>query len=757
MRRKREAHARPASQPHETAADRFVRYDDLLLAAVTCLLVVTPLVPSEATVHEGTAAPLNLLWLLALFAWAALLALRPNPQVKFGWTGACAAAFVGWHTLSGIVAIYSANGRQAFNMTWQMLSYAIAAFLLRQLLRTPAHCRALIVVMIAVASLEAVQGYYEYFISKPAVIAEFHKNPEQTYQELGTVTQSQREHLRWRIENTEPMATFALTNSLAGLLAPWLIALVGIIVTLLESRANWRLLGGALLFVAVIGGCLLLTKSRTAILATGAGIVLLGLYGRSTGWRIGWRIPLAATLVAVVIGLAVVAVGGLDIQVLSEAPTSVLYRLQYWRSTAAIIAEHPFFGCGPGQFQEAYATYKLPEASETPRDPHNFLLEIWSTAGTPTILALLAMAIAFACQLAAAKPVADHPETEANQRSRRWLYLGALVGVVLAYPLGLVVGFPPELVTLFGQTKVPGIWLWGLPAAGLCIWLLEDWVRQGNMPTALPVIALLGLLINLLAAGATSFPGVFMTAWVLVPLALANAQAPVWTWSPSRTACLGFLGGTVMLALLCMRTEVSPVLGASNRLAVAEQLIAIGHVEPARRELTLAATDDPWSPKPQHLLANLALNVWVETQSADDWDRFITAADAYRDLAPCHHATYTQRGHWLLLAWRRGGDPRHLDEAIDAYQQAALWYPGRALERAQLAWALHLAGREDDAATAANEAQRLDDLTPHRELKLSQQTVYDPKTGPDDSSQPSLNAEQVVRQLRSSTSSESPP
>src|SRR4030095_1138932 len=116
----------------------------------------------------------------------------------------------------------------------------------------------------------------------------------------------------------------------------------------------------------------------------------------------GWRLPLVATLTAVVVGLGVVASGGLDIQVLSEAPTSVLYRLQYWRSTAAMIADYPVFGCGPGQFQEAYSVYKLPEASEPPRDPHNFLLEIWSTAGTPALAALLAIAAALAYQLSRA-------------------------------------------------------------------------------------------------------------------------------------------------------------------------------------------------------------------------------------------------------------------------------------------------------------------------------------------------------------------
>ncbi len=757
MRRKREAPAghvpaKSAGRHGQPASDRFALVDQVLAATVTMLVVATPLIPSEATVHEGTAAPLNFLWTVVLFAWAAALVLRPDPQIKFGWTGIAAAALIGWHTLSGMVAVHSANGRQALNMTWQMLCYGVAAFLLRQLLRTPVQCRAIVAVMIAIASLEAAQGSYEYFLSKPAALAAFRANPEKAFRELNLVTPTQQEHFRWRVESKEPMATFALANSLAGLLAPWLIFLLGIVITFLEGRAPWRAVIGPLVIAAILGGCLLLTKSRTAVLAAGVGIVLLTVYGRSSGWRIGWRLPLAVVLAAVVIGLGVVAVGGLDVQVLSEAPTSVLYRLQYWRSTAAMIADAPLLGCGPGQFQETYATYKLPEASETPRDPHNFLLEIWSTAGTPALVAMLAMAVAVAYQLSQAPSATAAPpaarESANGPSSRLWFYGGAIAGIVLAWPLGIIVGFPPELVPIGGNLSIPGIWLIGLPTALLCLWLLDSWVAAGKLPIALPVLSLFVLLVNLLAAGATSFPGVFLTVWLLATVALANANAPAWNWTPSRAGSLGLLAATALLAWLCMQTEFSPVLAAPNRIAAAEKLLASGRFDRASEQLLAAASEDPWSPEPQRLLAISALQQWLASKSRDDWQRFQQATAAYQRLAPRHHAVYTERGHWLLEAWRTTGNAALLDDAIEAYRQAVLWYPGRALERAQLAWALHLAGRADQARAAADEAKRLDDRTPHRELKLSRQMVYDPLPGSSRDLALTRNAEQALEQIR---------
>jgi hypothetical protein len=80
--------------------------------------------------------------------------------------------------------------------------------------------------------------------------------------------------------------------------------------------------------ILVIDACLVLTKSRSAYLAAAAGLVLLAMYGRRRGWRLDWRIPAAVVGVGLVNGLAAVYFGGLDAEVLTEAPKSVLYRLE---------------------------------------------------------------------------------------------------------------------------------------------------------------------------------------------------------------------------------------------------------------------------------------------------------------------------------------------------------------------------------------------------------------------------------------------
>ena len=97
----------------------------------------------------------------------------------------------------------------------------------------------------------------------------------------------------------------------------------------------------------------------------------------------------AAVLVGLLITAAMIACfarPGLD-----KAATSLGYRVQYWQATLRMIAERPWLGCGPGNFQDVYTQYKLPEASEEVADPHDFILEVWATAGTPALLALMAV------------------------------------------------------------------------------------------------------------------------------------------------------------------------------------------------------------------------------------------------------------------------------------------------------------------------------------------------------------------------------
>jgi O-antigen ligase len=777
-------HRRESRKQQHAGRDGQIRWPAMLRAIVLCggvaLLVLTAMLPSESAISHGTYAPLAAGWCLLLILWAASICCEEKPTIRLGWTEIAGVALVGWHSLAALACLGQTNGRHALNAHWLLLGYALTAFLLRQTVRTARESRGIIAAMLWLATLLASFGLYQYFYSSPLQRREYERDPQKYLAEnqISTdVNSPEAQHFRNRVFSVEPLATFGLTNSLAGVLAPWLLAALAIAYANAWSRPLWPAVSALAVAALILAACLILTKSRTAYLAVFAGVLLLLLFGgSSTRWRLNWKIPAALAGVAVILGLAAVFFGGLDAEVLSEAPKSVLYRLEYWRATARIIAQFPLFGCGPGNFQEAFAAYKLPEASEMPADPHNFLLEIWATAGTPAVILLVALLFAFAADIAAAQPASSsEPEPDELEAvaAPEWLVLaGTLIGLLLASPIAAAVTFP--LAPVSDKFPLPVLWLLGAPLLAASWWLLLGWMRSGDLPLSAVVIPQIVLLINFLAAGAIVFPAVISTLLVLLPIAIQLAAIPINTSaphpsprrsfsipgqiSPPRALALVVLLGAVVMAANCLYTDFYPVLNGRQALDEALYRLQVQDFRNAPAKVVAAAEADSLSPEPRQLLADLLFGRWEASQSDQDWQAFVEAADSFRRSNPRHHVAWFTRGNWFLTAWKKSHRHENLTEAIQAYREASLRYPNHALYHAQLAWTLHLAGDDAAAQAEAEKAHQLDQKMPHQELKLAKLHVTDP----DFSQKPTRplrneSAEQTVERLRNSSATGTPP
>jgi tetratricopeptide (TPR) repeat protein len=717
------------------------RLHPLLLPVAVALLIATHLIPSEAVAREGTHAVLCMAWCALLLAWGTVTAFLPDPRLRFSWPDAALLVLIGLHTLSGIIPHEGAVTRNALNVTWLWISYGIVTILLRQLLTTAVQVRALLAVMVALAVCLAAHAYYQYFVSMPRMQDEFHANPEKVLREQRIPLDSDspvRQHFIDRLEAREPLATFALTNSLAGFLAPWFVLAAGLALMVWQTREQRplsmtvRLVIVALAVAAFCFGCLLLTKSRTALLAVLLGGILVALFGRVGGWRLDWRIPAAVGVVLVLLGLGAVGVGGLDAKVLSEAPKSLLYRLEYWRSTAAMIGDFPLFGCGPGNFQDYYTRYKLPQASEIIADPHNVFLEVWATAGTLALLALLAWMAALV--LAAGRPPAGDQhkspfkanEQAAGSEARR-VYVGAAVGIALGFGLAFLTVYPLWTTANGGHI---GILLIGLPLAGVILWLLQPWVLAGPLAAPLPAISMVTLLVNLLAAGAASFPGVISSALVLAACSMAAAKGREGGWSLSRAYLPALIVAPLAIGMACFWSEYSPVLRHQVQMHEAELLLEPARLRPVLVEKAIAALEaaaqaDPASSQSWEELARLHFQQWL-AGNRDARQKFVEAADEWQRRRPASHRQYAQRGAWFLQAYRHAGRPEDLQAAQQAYEEAVERYPASALNHAQLAWVHHLAGNAEQAQQEAALAIELDARNPHAEFKLRRNRLVDP-------------------------------
>ena len=366
-----------------------------LLATAVALTVARPLLPSEGTITSGDGLIFDLVPLALAAIWMVRVIGRRGGTARYGAVDAAVVVLVAWHGLSALAAMRTGAPRPAVNAAWQWVALATMFFLIRQLINSAREIRAVAAVMISLAVAMSAYGFHQFFYSIPRDQARFAADPEGALQEAGVVAPPDsraRELFEQRINSSEPMATFALANSLAGFLAAWLTVSLGICAAECAMRARnlWLWLPAAACALLILG-CLILTKSRAAFIATAVGSVALAAWTLMRGGRATRRILIIAGAAVVLIIVAAIGAGILDREVLSEAGKSLGYRLQYWQATAAMIREHPWLGCGPGQFQSYYTRYRLPEASETVADPHNFLLEVWATAGTPAAIALIAV------------------------------------------------------------------------------------------------------------------------------------------------------------------------------------------------------------------------------------------------------------------------------------------------------------------------------------------------------------------------------
>ncbi len=718
-----------------------------LLGAVISLFVARVLFPSESAAAEGDGQVVVMLWGLLAIVWAVGAVGQQGFRIRFGWTDAAVWALIGWHTLAALVAVRHGAPRPALNMLWEWIALGLAFFLVRQLFTGPREIRAAVAVMIALAVALSTCGLYQYFYELPATRAMYEADPDGMLRDAGlsfAEGSPARQLYEDRLASLEPFATFALTNSLAAYLATWLVVAVGIgvvgfsvrngsddsqgisavgtpgVLARLLDRPIWMNLLGLACLVIPIAGCLLLTKSRAGYLATMVGLGLLAVVWwlrRQTRGGIGWKHILVIALVAILLGAGVwgaAAVGGMDVEVLSEASKSLGYRVQYWQSTARMIADHPWLGCGPGQFQHVYTFYKLPEASEEIADPHNFVLEIWATAGTPAVVGMLVVLAAFVwslCRVSATPSNpgvegaagGEDPSEEASADDAPGFVLGGgMAGLVLSVPIAMA------SLAISGEVAVKV----GMVPAMITVVILAPWVWAGRMPKGLPMVGVGVLLTCLLFSGGIGRPGVSGSLWLLLALGLNTACC-----SParvlSRRSSIAIFVGAVILEICCYATSYRPVLGCRSAMLAAE-------VDPARAQshLEKACSADPLWARPNSTMAAHIYHRWRVDKTADGFDALKECFESAVRSAPRSASTWHHFGDLFQAMGQQTGKREQFDQALEAYRQAVGLYPTNCRYRADLARILDRTGNISGSRREADEALRLDRLTPHLDKKL---------------------------------------
>lgn len=713
------------------------------------LLMTLWWIPPEAAA-EGDTSWRSIAWLLIAVIWSIYLSAARDTQQSscHGWSliDGAIALVIGGQVLGGLqVLLTVGQKRTAANLLVEWLGLAAAWWVLRGISRDLAFRYSISRMMWAAAIAAAGLGLWQHSVALPAMARDYGPRIAEARSALKTGTQSSvlRELAAAGVPTSEPGLTlfeqrllasrepfgmFGLANTLAGLLAS---AIVWLLCSAFHARLPLRSRGGGVVLagLAVMGWCLILTKSRTALLGLIVGLACWGLsklIQRGT-WRLTTRQTLGLTGLAVLVAglpIGLVAAGVWDWQVLEEAPKSLVYRWQYWVGSARLIGEHPWLGVGLGQFRHHYLRVKLPAASEEIADPHNLWCDAWVNGGSLSVFGLL---LGLYCLLKGFartewKPTEENaivPQEKSGIPSNKSVAIAVVGGSLLATPLLLLAqaafgGWDDRLLAASFVIAGVAALLMGQPQGD----------RTSTASNRSAGFALIPLLVHLHGAGGFEMPGVLLWVEMLLTFSIA-ASTPARTadvahppaafrWPRLRTLGLAVLTVAIIAGLWWPGVRGRSLLEQARRLTFRNPAAAI----PVLKQATAA---DPWNPEPWNQLAQLsrqsvdavrgtAPNKKSALEQIDQVEQYWQAAQS-RD--PWNPQGWEHRAETAELRFTVSGQPDDLAQAVTHWSQAVAGYPTNSLYLANLATAAEQQGDIDLAVSAAKRALEQDDLNQH--------------------------------------------
>lgn len=668
-----------------------------------------------------------------------------------------------------VVVLGVGNSRAAINLAWEWVGSGVLIWLLRQELRATRAVLPLCLGLSLTAGVLAGYGLWQHYVWYDEMSRDYdrltteHDRLSQSPSDLRRlqsvraemsrqgipIEPAARQSLEQRLKaSREPFGLFALANTFAGLLAVMLLIVAG---TIPAGTKHWGWIAAALVAL-VIGYCLVLTKSRTAWVGLFAGIgwwvfrIVAALWRRGDSPK-----PQRSALVrwiaggAIVLGIAVViavASGGLDKAVLSEAPKSVRYRLEYWQGTWGTICEHFWLGTGPGNFRDYYLAHKLPESSEEIADPHNFILDVWANAGTFGLIGLMACVglmvrdvfkrcdgVGSLFQSGLDSPKHSMSNDSRSEKDSRPLLSADVWGVGLAFPLSAV---GMELMGHGTDERLwwlGGIW-WGMWLIGVLVTQRTSAERSAESGCKQAVAvrwsleaANVALLVHLLGAGGIAMPAITQLLWLVWALRVACAESSVTAReekSPSESACGGVKAGRLPagvsalvaggLFVLCWWTATMPEILCRTSLQIGDAEWGRGQVAAASKRYLDASRADPSAIEPLERLAEVSFQRWQATHAEHDFEESVQRRQAVITRLPFASRPFRRLGQVWMARFERSRDVSDATRGVEAYSAAVERYPHHAELLSESATASAQAGLIEQARETARRAIRQDDL-----------------------------------------------
>ncbi len=703
----------------------------IILVVCTGLFLGRMLLPAESS-HQGDTILFVFFWLI-LFSVVCWLGIRNRislpPSIDLIDVSLFLLAFLGPLLSLMALSIRGGNLRAGLYCFWESVGTFITVFLIRKLLMKTRSMLPILLLLGIVVPISAL-GIYQHYVSYPekrALVNPITERWEKLEQQIAEASESakirlQRKQLKLQKEMTdygipldekmrkgllnrlnnssEPTARFALANTLGGVLAFAAVLIVAFLFELIKRKHSFLKILFAGLMLLLVFYCLLLTKSRTALLGMVVGGTLLLIYRIMHSARIQPKYILGGFITSgllAILVLVAVFTGGLDIEVLTEAGKSFRYRIEYWIASWKMLSEHFLFGAGPGNFREAYLEFKLPESSEVILDPHNIWLDAWSQGG---IVSLVGLVLITLCMI---KKMFEFcflnlPDKSTDIQTDEMLSTGQIIAGTVLVVLFSGILSSPEL-----SLPIEELIGWGILIAAFAFtwtWILK--------PAMLSVFALLcaatALFLHLHGAGGYSMPIVIQ---LLLIFSVGQFSSPKEIKVPDRIYYPVGLGIGVLLTVLCWFTAVAPKFAEGIAQAGLYESRSLNESE---RILQEWASQDSVNPQPWMMLAQLHERSASQTHNVSELKQAGNAVMESIKRDPINYHGYRERARLLKLLFEWSQDTEILKQAVQFQEQAISRYPNDSHLHLELAQMYASLGENEKRILAAQRAEELNEI-----------------------------------------------
>ncbi|MBU1518984.1 MAG: O-antigen ligase family protein [Planctomycetes bacterium] len=624
--------------------------------------------------------------------------------------------------IAAVVSTYFAsNRRAAMNDSLAIIAIIFSAIALCRILDSETRRKILLFAVIAMGIVNVYQCTEQFFSSNKVMIEQYETEPEFQLERLGIEPGSFQNMLyEHRLYSKDVKGFFSTSNSAGSLFN---LAIFSALAVFGPGLKRFRknpfkvfILPITILLILFLG--LLLTASKGALISFVLALfILLISTGLADFLRAHKIFIFSVAAAGFIAGISLIVSYGLKHNTLPGG-NSMLVRWQYWTASAAMITDHFFTGVGGSNFGSFYTHYKIPEALETVRDPHCFVLNILCSYG---IIGLAGFCCGlFVPFIRAIKNLKISPPENKNNLPAlaRSCGIFAVLTLLFLRPLAIRTGFSTDIavaIYIFAIMYAAPVFLFGTT-----LWLcVRNRKSYDEFPiwTAPLLCGIFAVLLHNLIDFAIFEPGIMTALWALVAVvasqSLNNRSADKIKVNLPLFKITASAAVIAVLTAALLHFYIIPVGKTAAKIETAKLLSAHGNFNTASAILASAVADDSLNPTPP-AMNGITLLYRFNSDMTQNQDALFQAEKAFqtaiqRDPADFKNYEKLAQVYQMLADEYPQQRPAFLEKVFDTLNRAVNLYPGSADLHLTLADTAQQLGKIDYAVEHYSQAVAIED------------------------------------------------